>query len=184
MKIICKISTIIFGVVAMVSCLDGKKEQSVKINTVKEVKDAKAVVPDQFDQGFTDGMTGTLWNYYSKIRLALINSDTSETRTTAGDLKESFGDQHGDLKAIASKMAEEENLEDQRKLFSDLTNGLEPIFKKAISEGVIYKQFCPMAFNNKGAYWLSNVPEIRNPFYGDKMLDCGSTREIIKNSKS
>jgi Cu(I)/Ag(I) efflux system membrane fusion protein len=31
-----------------------------------------------------------------------------------------------------------------------------------------------MANNNKGAVWLSMEEEIRNPYYGDAMLTCGS----------
>ena len=30
-----------------------------------------------------------------------------------------------------------------------------------------------MAFNNEGAYWLSDAEQIRNPYFGDKMLTCG-----------
>jgi hypothetical protein len=37
-----------------------------------------------------------------------------------------------------------------------------------------------MAFNKKGAYWLSESKVIRNPYFGEKMLDCGETRETLK----
>lgn len=48
----------------------------------------------------------------------------------------------------------------------------------------LYLQFCPMAFNNKGAYWLSDVEEISNPYFGDVMLRCGETKEtILSNNK-
>ncbi len=46
-------------------------------------------------------------------------------------------------------------------------------------EKTIYVQFCPMADNNKGAFWLSLQEEIRNPYYGDKMLICGVVKEQI-----
>ncbi|NNC61403.1 MAG: DUF3347 domain-containing protein, partial [Eudoraea sp.] len=35
---------------------------------------------------------------------------------------------------------------------------------------------CPMANSNKGADWLSSSKEIRNPYYGEAMLTCGSVR--------
>jgi len=36
-------------------------------------------------------------------------------------------------------------------------------------------------FNNgKGANWLSKEPAIQNPYYGNKMLTCGSVTETIK----
>ena len=44
----------------------------------------------------------------------------------------------------------------------------------------IYIQKCPMANNNKGAIWLSTDEEIRNPYYGDAMLTCGSVIDTLK----
>jgi hypothetical protein len=43
-----------------------------------------------------------------------------------------------------------------------------------------YYEFCPMAFNNSGAYWLSDNAVIRNPYFGDKMLTCGSVEEELR----
>jgi hypothetical protein len=51
--------------------------------------------------------------------------------------------------------------------------------KTKLGTGVIYKQFCPMAFDNKGAYWLSSNEEIMNPYFGDKMLHCGKVEETV-----
>ncbi|MBI4471193.1 MAG: DUF3347 domain-containing protein, partial [Acidobacteria bacterium] len=39
----------------------------------------------------------------------------------------------------------------------------------------LYQGFCPMAFNNAGARWLQARPEVANPYFGSKMLRCGST---------
>jgi hypothetical protein len=36
-----------------------------------------------------------------------------------------------------------------------------------------------MANNNKGALWLSEVKEIKNPYFGSKMLTCGSVKKQI-----
>lgn len=44
-------------------------------------------------------------------------------------------------------------------------------------------QFCPMADNGKGAYWISETEAIHNPYFGKKMATCGSTKEIIKPLK-
>ena len=43
----------------------------------------------------------------------------------------------------------------------------------------LYVQKCPMANSNKGAIWLSTEKEIKNPYYGDDMLTCGSVIEEI-----
>ena len=43
----------------------------------------------------------------------------------------------------------------------------------------IYYQFCPMANDVKGAYWLSESITIRNPYFGEKMIDCGENKETL-----
>jgi hypothetical protein len=44
----------------------------------------------------------------------------------------------------------------------------------------VYYQFCPMAFDNKGAYWISKTEDVRNPYFGLKMLSCGEIVQEIK----
>ena len=44
---------------------------------------------------------------------------------------------------------------------------------------MLYRQYCPMAFDNKGAHWLSETEAIRNPYFGEKMLSCGQTKETL-----
>jgi len=48
-----------------------------------------------------------------------------------------------------------------------------------IQKGTVYYQFCPMANGNQGATWLSEIEDIRNPYFGDAMLSCGETRETL-----
>lgn len=45
--------------------------------------------------------------------------------------------------------------------------------------GKVYQQHCPMAFDNAGANWLSQQSAIRNPYFGDDMLDCGENRDSV-----
>ena len=40
----------------------------------------------------------------------------------------------------------------------------------------LFKQYYPMAFDNKGAYWLSNTQDIYNPYFGEKMRFCGEIK--------
>ncbi len=44
----------------------------------------------------------------------------------------------------------------------------------------VYEQFCPMADDNNGAYWLSLSEKINNPYFGAKMSKCGNTESIIQ----
>jgi Cu(I)/Ag(I) efflux system membrane fusion protein len=47
----------------------------------------------------------------------------------------------------------------------------------------VYRQYCPMAFGDEGAYWLSETEEIRNPYFGADMLRCGEVRETYEKGK-
>ena len=48
-----------------------------------------------------------------------------------------------------------------------------------LQHGTVYYQYCPMAIESKGAYWLSEIEEIRNPYFGDEMISCGETRDSL-----
>ncbi|MEN8124481.1 MAG: efflux RND transporter periplasmic adaptor subunit [Bacteroidota bacterium] len=73
------------------------------------------------------------------------------------------------------------NIEVQRKAFGLLGKNLSYVIDftgvKSPDNKPLYLEFCPMADNNKGSYWLSYEKEIKNPFFGKKMLRCG---EIIR----
>ena len=44
----------------------------------------------------------------------------------------------------------------------------------------LYHDHCPMYNENKGAMWLSEMKEVKNPYYGSKMITCGTVEEVIK----
>jgi len=72
-------------------------------------------------------------------------------------------------------IASSENIADQRKAYSGVSEGL---YKSVKAFGVgetVYYQHCPMAKSS----WLSNSEDIKNPYYGSMMLTCGSTKEVL-----
>ncbi len=42
----------------------------------------------------------------------------------------------------------------------------------------IHEDYCPMAFDNKGASWFQAPEELANPYFGAMMLRCGETRKV------
>ena len=69
---------------------------------------------------------------------------------------------------------------EERAAFEKLSIALYEVVKSnGGNEMAIYKIHCPMAFDNKGAYWLSEEKEVKNPYFGDKMLDCGEVEEEL-----
>ena len=85
-----------------------------------------------------------------------------------------------ELKDSAGKIEESTDIKEQRanlELLSEATFALTKAYG-ATSQKLFY-QHCPMANDNQGAYWLSATKEIRNPYFGKEMLDCGSNEEVF-----
>jgi Protein of unknown function (DUF3347). len=76
----------------------------------------------------------------------------------------------------------DETCEIKRVHFEKVSNGIIQFVKTIELKDslTIYFQYCPMALNDKGAYWLSNSAEVRNPYFGKKMLECGEVVETIQ----
>lgn len=134
-----------------------------------------------------------LLKVYLDLKNALVASDQEQTQKLAqkgagivatitglqmDDMAKSHISQLGiHLKDIASKR----NLESQRDVFVQLSQNMIQIGQQIGGlENKLYIQHCPMANNDKGADWLSREEEIRNPYYGDAMLTCGSVVSTIE----
>ena len=75
----------------------------------------------------------------------------------------------------------DETTEKKRISFEKVSDAMYSLLKVSdIKNAGVYRQYCPMAFNDKGAYWLSNETEIRNPYFGKKMLECGEVTDSLK----
>jgi hypothetical protein len=68
----------------------------------------------------------------------------------------------------------------QREHFITLSTTMYKLLKEANGNTFkLYYQFCPMANDGKGAYWVSEQSGIANPYFGKKMLSCGSTKDSL-----
>jgi len=84
----------------------------------------------------------------------------------------------------AEHMKETTEIDHQREHFMKLSDNFYKLLK-AVNTNTddLYYQFCPMANDGKGAYWVSESETISNPYYGKKMMRCGSTKETIKGKE-
>lgn len=178
MKINGYVTLVVMAILTLTSCGDEKKKQAVETDATTAVEAEKDNAMDLTDATFSNEMAGNVYQNYLMLRTALVNSDASDVQKAAGNLVSDLAEDEA-MRTIAQQLTETDDLEQQRQLFSNFTAKVEPLFKDNITEGAIYKQFCPMAFNGDGGYWLSNVEQIRNPYYGDKMLKCGKVTETI-----
>lgn len=137
------------------------------------------------------------FNSYLLLKEAFVESDAIKAKNESSntinvletvDMNLLSGDMHEEwmvhmqkmltsLKAISST----NNIEAQRRAFSDLSNSFYKSIKTFRLAGKeAFYEYCPMAFNNEGAYWISDQEKIRNPYFGDAMLSCGEVKEKLK----
>lgn len=150
-------------------------------------------------EAFKTQLTAFMKTYFP-IKNALVKSDAKETQKTIDPAKVSLakvdmkllgGKAHDiwmdllkPMQGSLDKIAQTSDVEEQRKHFETLSDNLiEAVEYFGVVENTIYRQYCPMAFRDKGAYWLSAEKEIRNPYFGDKMLTCGEVKGTYQPGK-
>ncbi len=143
----------------------------------------------------TSNVQRILDGYYT-VKDAMVTSDAAQVKTAAEALLEIITqfDTNGLDEAVAVRLtsevdairygtqnvAEAETIDAQREYLPALTEnmiGLVTHYK--VTTQPVYKQYCPMAFNDKGAFWLSSSDSVINPYFGDMMLRCGEVVESL-----
>lgn len=134
---------------------------------------------------------------YLRFKDALVQTDPSVAKKEAKSLATAFAKVdmsllgheshtvwmplHNNLKKAIDTASSSNDVEVQRTSFSTITNAyFEAINTFGLSGLDAYYQYCPMAFDNKGGYWISKDEDIKNPYFGSKMMRCGETKQEIK----
>lgn len=95
-------------------------------------------------------------------------------------LKKEYVDIADDAKEHAEHIgANADKLEHQREHFVMLSKDINDLIKTFGTKQKLYQDFCPMANDGKGAIWISEVKDIKNPYQGSKMLTCGSMKKAL-----
>lgn len=129
-----------------------------------------------------DDKLNAVYQHYIHLTTALVNGDAVEAQvaSSAIELGAKGLAEAGELAATAAKIAATGNIDVQRKLFAELSNDfIAKVKESGLASGELYVEYCPMALNDKGASWLSNNKEIRNPYFGESMMNCGEVKETI-----
>jgi Cu(I)/Ag(I) efflux system membrane fusion protein len=153
-------------------------------------------VPMAFKQQIT-----ALADTYFKVKNGLVTDNIAATKSAIIDMKESLDkvemsglkDTAHDswmalsqqLKEALQMMQKADQLSGLRQHFSMLSENIIEVTEIfGLEKAKVYKDFCPMAFDNKGAVWLAESEEIRNPYFGETMLSCGEVKETyLKGQK-
>ncbi|NQV52202.1 MAG: efflux RND transporter periplasmic adaptor subunit [Flavobacteriales bacterium] len=85
--------------------------------------------------------------------------------------------QYPALKESMATLKSSADLEAMRKEFKPFSAAFIELLKSFDGfEHALYIQYCPMADANKGGYWISSSKEIKNPYFGERMMSCGATK--------
>lgn len=139
--------------------------------------------PNQMTPMFKSQEMGEAYERYTALKDALVESDALKSSDAAAQLVIALQDLKNASKTfeMARMVANAETIEDQREMFVKLSKEMVSVIKSSkLTMGTIYVDYCPMANNNEGAYWLSNDVKITNPYFGEEMLTCGSVIETIE----
>ncbi len=97
--------------------------------------------------------------------------------TTIGDLAKGYVET---IVAEANGLIGEKNIEEKRKSFQIISGNMYDLVRTVrYDREVVYHQYCPMAFNDAGGFWLSSSSDIKNPYFGKKMLSCGEVKDSL-----
>ena len=156
------------------ACTEQKAQQVDSETEVVETVHITPILKDLESEG--------ILKHYLLLKSELIKSNGVQAQKYADTLKTAFTAAKNEKAfSITQKIAGSDNVKNQRSFFNQLTAEVEAIVRaKGLKSGTIYKQYCPMANNGDGAYWLSAEAEVKNPYYGDEMLSCGEVKEEIK----
>lgn len=170
----------------------GTQETSSKEPGSPQIGKTKSEVNMDFTMQLND-----VYDQYIVLKNAFVQSDAKKAKQAAQKVQQSLtqvdmklltGDTHMQWMDILNKLNKNLNtilsandLEKQRLAFAESSNQLYKAVKNfGLMGKTAYYQFCPMAGDGKGAYWLSEKVTIENPYYGESMLTCGENKETLK----
>ena len=156
---------------------------------------ASDIVPSQTDNQYAAiSPLDALFTSYFDLKDSFVQSDPNDISIKAANLvKQIVATDNADMKedqhflwlkinqhmnAISMEISKSDKIDKQRTIFSELSQDFYELAKVANLGYEVFFQHCPMFY--EGADWLSKEPQIKNPFYGNEMLTCGKTMEIIK----
>ncbi|MBN8674322.1 MAG: DUF3347 domain-containing protein [Chitinophagales bacterium] len=136
-------------------------------------------------------------DHYLHIKNALANDNAGEAGSGAkamenaidkldksllkAEQKAAYDANEAEMKEHAEHIAKNvDNIKHQRSHFVMMSEVVYDLVKNFGAGRPVYHDHCPMARDNQGAMWISEVKEIRNPYFGSQMFKCGRVEEVIK----
>jgi len=159
------------------SCKESRKdmESNAIVMTSQQSSQAKTVLADYMT--LKDALVA---DDSKAAAAAAIQLESSLAKFNVGDFKE---EQQAELKKTIADVKEhaehisKSEISHQREHFKSLSLAIMDMVTVTGTETTLYQQFCPMY--DRGSAWLSMSKGIKNPYYGSKMLTCGTVKKEI-----
>ena len=133
------------------------------------IQTKEALVKDDFDR--VKENASLLEKNLDKVDMKLL---------TEADAHQHWMKVEKEMRLTASSIAASDDIKEQRTHFKALSTAITSAVQMYGVGQLVYNQYCPMADDNKGAYWLSNDKNVLNPYFGSAMLACGSVKQVIE----
>jgi Cu(I)/Ag(I) efflux system membrane fusion protein len=171
---------------------EGKNANEQSSMDSTPLNNKKFEVPDKF----RDQIDGVLDVYFA-IQVALSKDNPKTVRAQGKLLKQALDNVNMELlkgaghivwmKELnvlnnqASILDSVSDIEQQRKSLEILSETLKSVVNKFGTGGkhTVIVFHCPMAFDGKGADWLQDNPDLKNPYFGEAMLTCGEEVSVL-----
>ncbi len=142
------------------------------LETYYHLKDALVLTNDTLATTYAERLSAQA----DSVQLDGLKADKSIVEMSQGYLQS--------IATEAGTFAKAKTIDDKRKLFKTISEQMYDLVRTVqYDRAVVYHQYCPMAFNDAGAYWLSKEDNIKNPYFGKKMLTCGEVKDSIDYTK-
>lgn len=198
---------IAFASLTFVACNDNNQKESDDMSKMDKDTTTQTAAPTDDKDIKTVAVTYTnldskisasikeIVEHYLHIKNALANDNGDEASSGGKAMLEAMNKIDKSLFTAEQKKIYEENEEDlkehaehiskskidhSREHFAMMSEEMYALVKAFGAGKPLYHDHCPMYDNNKGALWLSETKEIKNPYMGSKMPKCGTVEERIQ----
>ena len=145
----------------------------------QEADDESVVTKTNLDATIATAITTD----YLALKDALVKDDAEGAKAAAAKIQSVLTGKEDELgkKLLfdAEHISGTTEIGHQRDHFEVLSKNVIALNTQVQTDQDLYVQHCPMAFDGKGADWVSNSKEVLNPYFGEEMLNCGRVQKKI-----
>ncbi len=178
--------------------MNNLKKDTIQQNTATDDKGVKVVTVTYSKVAVQAAASiKEIVDHYLQIKNALSTDNAKEAATGAkamenaisrldksfltAEQKTAYDKNEEEMKEHAEHIAtNSDKIEHQRSHFVMMSEVVYELVKNFGAGRPLYNDYCPMARNNQGAMWISEIKEIKNPYFGAAMPTCGTVEEVIK----